>query len=439
MPNWLANKGAGPWGFEAQKDKLGYVNNPRWTGAPASLIEHDPCGYWLKGTSSSIPNPRGILYGTGGNEQTALGSSAEWVYWPNSGWRTLNKAQDWLYVGGGYGGSLAINSKGELWGVGNNTFGDLGAVGQLSNWAKLLSQTGWTQAVSGSFFSVVLAGDSSLWSSGLNSSGQLGLGDTTLRAVFTQITGATSWSKVACGYAHTLALSADGSLWGCGWNLHNQLYPLVGNPTTLGLLTSTVREMCGGYRFTQVIKLNGTLWGMGDNLYGGLGVGTANTANGLVQESRGFTDWVQISGGQYHSVGLRTNGTMWTSGLNDHGQLGVGDQTSRNIFTQVGTDTDWVEVRALAYHSLALKRDGTLWGWGDNLSNGLGFIPAADVLTPTQPAPGSTWFKLLDHGSFMDAVFPNNQTHSLALLLSPGSSLLGSPVPRPNPVWTMPS
>jgi len=30
-------------------DKLGYINNPRWTEEPASLTEHSPCGYWFRG------------------------------------------------------------------------------------------------------------------------------------------------------------------------------------------------------------------------------------------------------------------------------------------------------------------------------------------------------------------------------------------------------
>jgi len=63
MSNWLANKGAGPWGsngppfdisgptpwpFNEQARKLGYINNPRWTASPASDVEHEPCGYWWR-------------------------------------------------------------------------------------------------------------------------------------------------------------------------------------------------------------------------------------------------------------------------------------------------------------------------------------------------------------------------------------------------------
>ena len=34
---------------ETSYDVFGYVNNPRFTPTPASLVEHKPCGYWFKG------------------------------------------------------------------------------------------------------------------------------------------------------------------------------------------------------------------------------------------------------------------------------------------------------------------------------------------------------------------------------------------------------
>ena len=52
---WITdNKGAGPWDFVPQPEKCGYVNNPRWTGAPASTVDHEPCGYWPKGVGVPV-------------------------------------------------------------------------------------------------------------------------------------------------------------------------------------------------------------------------------------------------------------------------------------------------------------------------------------------------------------------------------------------------
>lgn len=52
---WITeNKGAGPWEFEPQGEKCGYVNNPRWTANPADDDIHAPCGYWPKGQTTNI-------------------------------------------------------------------------------------------------------------------------------------------------------------------------------------------------------------------------------------------------------------------------------------------------------------------------------------------------------------------------------------------------
>jgi len=66
MSDWItANKGAGPWDFIPQEEKCGYVNNPRWTGAPASEVIHNPCGYWPKGVPGVVgANIYGLYEGT---------------------------------------------------------------------------------------------------------------------------------------------------------------------------------------------------------------------------------------------------------------------------------------------------------------------------------------------------------------------------------------
>ena len=41
-----------------------------------------------------------------------------------------------------------------------------------------------------------------------------------------------------------------------------------------------------------------------------------------------------------HSLILKNDGTLWGCGLNNHGQLGLGDTTNRTTFTQITTNTD---------------------------------------------------------------------------------------------------
>ena len=70
-----------------------------------------------------------------------------------------------------------------------------------------------------SYHSLILKNDGTLWGCGNNNYGELGLGDTTNRSAFTQITTNTDGIKeIYCGRTYTLILENDGTLWGCGSN-----------------------------------------------------------------------------------------------------------------------------------------------------------------------------------------------------------------------------
>ena len=79
-----------------------------------------------------------------------------------------------------------------------------------------------------------------------------------------------------------------------------------------------------------------------------------------------------IAGGASHTVILKPDGTVWTVGNNNNGQLGDNTLTPRKTPAQVAGLTDIVAVAAGAYHSLALTSTGALYAWGDNLYGQLG-------------------------------------------------------------------
>ena len=41
-----------------------------------------------------------------------------------------------------------------------------------------------------------------------------------------------------------------------------------------------------------------------------------------------------------HSLILKNDGTLWSCGNNNYGQLGLGNKTNRYTFTQITTNTD---------------------------------------------------------------------------------------------------
>ncbi|MCM1441341.1 MAG: hypothetical protein NC131_19365, partial [Roseburia sp.] len=86
----------------------------------------------------------------------------------------------------------------------------------------------------------------------------------------------------------------------------------------------------------------------------------------------------QIDGGSTFAVTLRTDGTVWTWGQNNFGQLGDGSTTNRTVPVQVVTDvygtplTNVVSIAAGETFAMALDKDGYVWTWGNNNVGQLG-------------------------------------------------------------------
>ena len=88
-------------------------------------------------------------------------------------------------------------------------------------------------------------------------------------------------------------------------------------------------------------------------------------------------------------MAIKTDGTLWTWGSNEHGELGHNEGSpSKNLSspTQVGTGTDWSQVRAFTRNAMAIKTDGSLWGWGSNYQGTIGDNSNVKRSSPVQIA-----------------------------------------------------
>lgn len=123
--------------------------------------------------------------------------------------------------------------------------------------------------------------------------------------------------------------------------------------------------------------------GFGRNDFGQLGngeLGNPDWPAPRIREVVNLSNVVQVSGGQWHSIALKSDGTVWAWGRNDMGQLGQGDGA---IYPpealQVPILTDIVAISAGGSHNMALKADGTVWLWGANDNSQLGNAVPPDV------------------------------------------------------------
>ena len=103
----------------------------------------------------------------------------------------------------------------------------------------------------------------------------------------------------------------------------------------------------------------------------------------------GLTGVVAIAGGYYHSLAVKSDGTVWAWGYNGAGQLGDGTTTNRLTPVPVSGLTGVVAIAGGGCDSLALKSDGTVWAWGELVNSATDTTP-----TPVRSAGSREWWQL---------------------------------------------
>jgi len=267
------------------------------------------------------------------------------------------------------------------------------------------------QIFSGHNYTMAIKEDGTLWATGQNDRGQLGLGDTAFRKIFTQVGTDIDWKYVGCGEDHTLAIREDGTLWGTGSNYSGEIglgdYISRNIFTQVGTDTNWKQVSCGSYH-TMAIKEDGTLWATGDNSSGQLGIDDGINRNIFTQVGTD-TDWKCVDCGNGYTMAIKENGTLWATGNNHDGQLGLGDKITRNKFTQVGTNTDWKYISCGAGFSIATNNNNNIWGTGNNSHGELGLGYLGDTTTYIQIGTDNDW-KQISCGSIHTMGIKNNNT-----------------------------
>jgi YD repeat-containing protein len=343
--------------------------------APLSIsAQHIGAGYYssMAVCNDGVPRTWGSnAYGQLGDSTTNYQPSAVEVY----------GSLDVVDIASGYGHTIALAADSTVWCWGRNDYGGLGD-GTTTNSLIPVHVIGLDDVIaisSGDFFSAALKSDNTVWTWGHNNYGQLGNENTTNSTVPVQAA-LTNITAIAAGNGYLLVLRSDSTVWGWGLNDNDQLGAGPSAPATsttaleaIGL-NRVVAISAGQYSFASALKADGTVWTWGYNQWGQLGNGT-NTSSDTPVPVPGLSGIGSLArtGGQGHTLAVRsTDGTVWAWGYNLGGQLGNGTNIDSNVPVQVNNLTNVVEVTCGHGHSAAIQADGTMWTWGTGTSGQLG-------------------------------------------------------------------
>ena len=160
-------------------------------------------------------------------------------------------------------------------------------------------------------------------------------------------------------------------------------------------------QVAAGAGFSVALGSDGNAYTWGDNTTGQLGAGDdagahrAAPAMAAMPDGVGFT---AVAAGDSHAIAIARDGTVWTWGGNDHGQLGrgtTGGTSTRPAPAATPAGVRFTAVSAGFHHSMALDTDGRIWTWGNtNLGR------SGDGATPARvPTPAGTAFTAVSAGS----------------------------------------
>jgi len=311
----------------------------------------------------------------------------QWYDQDVAGNATYSGAQGIYSWGGSPKGQSGRNTQGPGANVSSPT-----QIGSLTTWSSI---SGYYDG----FFYGATNTDGELWVWGENENGYLGQNNRTDRSSPVQVGSDTTWAiSLAAAKKSGFATKTDGTLWAWGYNARGELghnnTTQYSSPVQVGSDTtwSTTKNKFGGTAYSVVaIKTDGTLWSWGYNNFGQLAQNNTTSYSSPIQIPG---SWATVSKPpRYMQAAINTDGELWMWGTGGYGQLGQnqnGDNHQYSSPVQI-PGTTWKLVCGGSQMVHATKTDGTLWSWGRNNYGVLGQNNETQYSSPVQVGSSTDW------------------------------------------------
>jgi alpha-tubulin suppressor-like RCC1 family protein len=257
---------------------------------------------------------------------------------------------DWLKVSSAVH-NLALKQDSSLWTWGNNNYSYVldTIAHDIVQPVQIHKDKKWIDVAAGIRHSLALDEHGNIWAWGHNTSGYLGNGSfqDTIISEPQKINGLVEMAQIEVGSYHSLALKQDGSIYSWGINWYGQLgqgfndYTDRAEPTRIGSKNDWTRVRAGGYS-SFAINEDKELYAWGYNEKGNLGVSSIISTGrpGMITYMGHWIDVAPavaftIDQSVYgeHTIGIREFSTnLCSTGNNATGQLGNDEEYSRLRF-----------------------------------------------------------------------------------------------------------
>ena len=240
----------------------------------------------------------------------------------------------------------------------------------------------FSHVVMGAGFSAALDADGNAYAWGSNAAGNFGNGTKTDSPTPTATTmpAGVTFKQLAAGASHVVALGSDGFVYTWGYNGDGEL----GNGTTQSnslpakALTPagvTFTEVAAGEYHTVAIASDGSVYTWGSNTFGELGIGsTASSSTPVKAKTPAGVTFTHAAAGTNSTLVLASDGSAYAWGSNQSGELGdgTGVNNSSPVKVTMPAGLIFTQITAGETFKLAIASNGALYSWGDNLMGELG-------------------------------------------------------------------